>query len=202
MANLNMPGGVGGHPPVQPMMPGRDTGGLIRKIVLVIVLLLLCGGGYYGYTLYKAGKIQIPFIGKKDAQTLPPTEVIPPPDQAMEIPPEASTATPTTTPAPTPPPKSNLEVKPETVPPSAMQPMGKGDFTVVVGSYQSKKAAEEEAARWSNAGYQGTVTEKYVGGGAWYRVSLGRYETRKMALKAAKEMKSKLEGGYWVDRVR
>lgn len=191
MPNLNMPGeDVGGRPPVQPMMPGRDTSGIIRIVIIVVVVVLLGGGGFW---LYKSGKI--PFFGKK---ATPPAEVVvPPPSQTPETPPAAP-------PTPAPPAKPTPAVKSKPTPsrPLTKEMMGKGDFTVIIASFQSRRAAEEEAARWLNAGFQSMVTEKRIDGNTWYRVSLGRYETRQMATKAAKEMEHMFESGYWVDRVR
>jgi len=86
--------------------------------------------------------------------------------------------------------------------PVPKQEMGKGNFTIFIASFQSKKAAEDEAARWSNAGFQSMVNEKSMEGGMRYRVSLGRYETRQEAMKTAKEMEHMFETGFWVDKVQ
>lgn len=189
MPNLNMPGEGGARPPVQPMVPGRDTGGLIKKLIILGVVIILGGGGFF---LYQSGLL--PFGKKEAAPPPPPAEVIPPPEE-MATPPAPGTAM--TPAAETKPPG---ESKPSTQPPS-MKPMGKGDFTVVIHSFSSRKIAEDEATRWSNAGFPAMVTEKNVGGSMWYRVAIGRYETRQLAKKAGKEMEHMLESGYWVDRV-
>ena len=183
MPNLNMPGEGGARPPVQPMMPKRDMGGIVKMLVIVIVLVGLGGGGFY---LYNSGKL--PFVSKKTSLPPPATEVAPP--QPEQAPPAPTTAavTPPVEKAKTPATPAKLE-------------MGKGSFTVVIGSFQTKKKAEEELARWANAGYPAMVSEKRSGESMWYRVSLGRYETRKTAMKAGKDMEHMFEMGYWVDRV-
>lgn len=161
-----------GGQPVQPMMPGGG-GGALKIIIVVVVVVALAGGGYF---LYTSGVL--PF-GKKTPP--PPVEVLPPP---ME------TAPPEVTPPP--------DVKP----PEPTPTMGTGNFTVVIYSYLSRKLADDEAGRWTNAGFPAMVREKSVGGTMVYRVSVGRYETRQLASKAGKEIEHMLETGYWVDRLQ
>ena len=187
MPNLNVP--------VQPMMPYRDTGGVVKKIVIILVIALLGGGGYY---LYKSGKL--PFL-KKAEPPPPPVEIFPPPDASTM---KAMTPAPATTPPPSPTADKNPMAKADSRP-TAMAPqppMGRGDFTIVIASFQEKNTAEEEAARWSSAGFQSMVNEKALKAGTWYRVSLGRYETRQEAMKSAKEMEHMFESGFWIDRVQ
>lgn len=173
MPNLNMPEGM--RSPVRPMMAGGG-GGMRTTIIILLVVVVLGGGGYF---LYTSG--MLPF-GKKSPP--PPVEVVPPAPEITLPQPEVA-----------PPP----EVKPpEPTPP----PMGTGNFTVVIYSYFSRKLAEDEAARWTNAGFPAMVTEKNVGGTTVYRVSIGRYETRKLASNAGKEIEHMLETGYWVDRLQ
>ncbi len=201
MPNLNMPDSEGGGRPIQPMMAGRDGGGVAKKIVIVLVILILGGGGYY---LYKSGKL--PFLTKKAEPAPPPAVVVPPPDTSALA---ATSPTTTTTlpPAAKADKKTDMKADKKTVAipdskPAPKQEMGKGDFTIFIASFQSKKSAEDEAARWSNAGFQSMVNEKGTQGGMRYRVSLGRYETRQEAMKAAKEMEHMFETGFWVDKVQ
>lgn len=189
MPNLNMPGEEGTRPPVQPMMPGKDTGGLVKRLAIIIGVVVILGGGFF---LYKSG--MLPFGKKKSTPLPPPAEVVPLPAETTPTPaPTAAT--------PTPEKKPPTGLKPAAAP-TLMKPMGKGEFTVVIHSFPSRKVAEEAVARWSNAGFPAMVSEKKVGGSMWYRVSIGRYETRQMAKKAGKEMEHMLETGYWVDRVQ
>jgi len=160
--------------PVQPMMPGGG-GGALKIIIVVVVVVVLVAGGYF---LYTSGVL--PF-GKKTSP--PPAVVVPPPVETTVPEPEV-----------TPPP----EIKP----PQPAPTMGTGNFTVVIYSYLSRKLADDEAARWTNAGFPAMVTEKSVGGTTVYRVNIGRYETRTLANKAGKEIEHMLETGYWVDRLQ
>ncbi len=193
MPNLNMPGQGGGRMPVQPMMPGRETGGVVKKIVIFLVIALLGGGGYY---FYKSGKI--PFL-KKAEPLPPPVEILPPPDTSAM---KAIAPIPTTTPPPPTDKKATSKSDSKTTATPTQPAMGKGDFTIVIGSFHDKIAAEEEAARWSSAGFQSLVYEKVSGGGTWYRLSLGRYETRREAAKTAKDMEHMFESGFWIDKVQ
>lgn len=183
MPNLNMPGEEGGRPPVQPMMPKRDMGGLVKIVVIVLVVLAVGVGGFF---MYKAGKL--PFLSKKT----------PPPQQTEVALPEQMAPPPAATPPPTPVTTTAPSTKKTA---TSLKPIGTGSFTVSIASFRSKQTANEEASRWTNAGFPAMVTEKRSGSSIWYRVSLGRYETRKTASKAAKDMEHMFETGYWVDRV-
>ena len=192
MPNLNMADAEepGGRPPVQPMMSVGSRGGGFRIVIILVVVLVLGGGGFY---LYKSGKI--PFLSPKEKVS--PTEVVPPPDQTTTLPPTLPPETaPTTKPEPT-----KVEPKPMKPEPRA-QTMGTGNYTVVIASFPSKQTADEEAAHWSSAGFQAIVSEKQMNGDTWYRVCIGRYETRQLATKAAKEMEHMFETGYWINKVQ
>ena len=54
--------------------------------------------------------------------------------------------------------------------------------------------ADEETARWKNAGYTAEVVERE----GWYCVAVGRYGTREEARSVAEKLKEGLEGGYWI----
>jgi hypothetical protein len=185
MPNLNMPDEGGARPPVQPMMPKKDMGGMVRIIVIVLVVLVLGGGGYW---MYQSGNI--PFLSKKKATPSPPPvtmEILP-----QETQPEMTAAATATTP---PPGADAMAGKPD-----MKQPMGPGKYILVIGSFLDQTIAEAEAGRWSKAGFHAMVSPKTSKGTTWYRVALGGYEDRKAASKAGKEMEHMFEAGYWVDR--
>jgi hypothetical protein len=174
MPNLNVSDDDMPRMPVRPMMPGDSGGGFKKILIVVVVIAVLGGGGYYLYTT---------FIAKKPA---PPPVVVIPPVQEMDTAPLPEVQPP----------------KPEPPPEPTMKPMGTGNYTVVIHSFLSKSMADEEAARWTSAGFPAMVTEKDVGGSMWYRVSVGRYETEQMASRAGREMEPMLENGYWVVRLQ
>lgn len=77
-----------------------------------------------------------------------------------------------------------------------------GSFVIFIGSFRVKKNAEVEAQKWSDAGYDVSITEKSFaqGNGKWYRVSIGNYPTREEAVAVAKKIGDSFEGGYWIDK--
>jgi len=54
-------------------------------------------------------------------------------------------------------------------------------FTVQVGSFRNRRKAEELAARMREQGVQVQVVEASVAGRTWYRVQVGRFDTRAAA---------------------
>ena len=54
-------------------------------------------------------------------------------------------------------------------------------FTVQVGSFRSRRKAEDLAARMREQGVQVQVVEASVAGRTWYRVQVGRFDTRAAA---------------------
>jgi cell division protein FtsN len=65
-----------------------------------------------------------------------------------------------------------------------------GKFTVQVASYREKEDARELADRLTRKGYQAFVAEAELPGkGAWYRVRVGRFGTRKEAASFGERLK-------------
>ena len=95
--------------------------------------------------------------------------------------------------------KATIKSEPK---PVVKQPVGSGNFTIYIGSYSSKTSADEEAGRWSEAGYQSFVSESSGKKGVLFRVCLGRYPSRDDARRQAEKLKDAFEGGYWVDAVK
>ncbi len=81
---------------------------------------------------------------------------------------------------------------------------GKGNYTIFIASFRSKDRAETLVKRWTDAGYYSTINEKNAGkdGGIWYRVSIGRYESRNEAKKVADTLLQSFESGYWIDELK
>jgi len=186
MPNLNVPEDEQRpvRPPTQPMMPRRESSPATRVIIVAAVVIALA---VVVYLLNSAGIIHL--WGPKPIQPVVTEVATMPLDTAALA--AAAAATPPVSP-PTPPAKP-AEKKPVTV--------GKGEYTLVIASFRGRKTAEEEISRWVEAGYEGMISEKTVGGKKWYRLSIGRYESRKAAAKAGKEMEHMFESGYWIDKV-
>ena len=64
-------------------------------------------------------------------------------------------------------------------------------YTVYIASYRSRSDAEEEVARWTEAGYEAFVRE-YDG---WFRVALGHYNHLAEARDRAEGLKESFEQG-------
>jgi cell division protein FtsN len=90
----------------------------------------------------------------------------PEPEAPPSAPPAASAQQPRESPAPA---KPRPEPKPAV--PQAV-------FTVQVGSFRDRGAAEELAARMKGQGVSPQVVAAPVGGRTWYRVQVGLYDTR------------------------
>jgi cell division protein FtsN len=82
-------------------------------------------------------------------------------------------AKPAAAPAPTPVPKP----KPVPPPKKAARPPA-AVFTVQVGSFQDRAAASDLARQVGAQGVGTNVSEAFVAGRTWYRVQVGRFETR------------------------
>lgn len=81
---------------------------------------------------------------------------------------------------------------------------GEGVYTVQVSSWQSRRNAEADAARFQGQGHEvyiqrANIPEK---GGIWYRVRVGRFATREEAQALADDLVYQLQSGFWLDRVR
>lgn len=98
------------------------------------------------------------------AEATPPAGVVAPA-------PAAPVPTPTAPPPRAAPPAPSPEPKPA---PRAPQPI----FTIQVGSFRDRGAAEEQARQLATQGVGAQVVAASVEGGTWYRVQVGRFENR------------------------
>ncbi len=189
MPNLNLKDNLRSSMKPQPLSPFKKqpmSGGGVKTLpVLVIIgaVILIAVGVYllnhFGYiTLWE----------KKGLGT----------DEEIVQPPPAETPTVTEISKP-------VEVKKET----GTQTEGKiavtgtGEYAIFIYSFRDKANAVKAAQRWTDAGYFSVITEKGdKSGGKWYRVSIGRYETKAEALKVAQKLADSFEAGYWVDRLK
>lgn len=195
MPNLNLPDEErpAPRPPVQPMMPRRDGGPMMKILVIVGIIVAVV---LTVVALNTTGVIQLWGPKAQQAREVlpPPAEIAPPADTDMtgaDVPPppsEPAVTPPTKKPAPKP--TGKIDLKP-----------GTGDYTIVIASFRSRKTAEEIVQRWADAGYDAAVTEKRTQGQIWYRVGVGRYPSHGEAAKAGKEMSRMFEEGYFVDRI-
>ncbi len=79
-----------------------------------------------------------------------------------------------------------------------------GGYSIFIGSFRDRKRAEEEAQRWTGAGFEVAISEKSFNSrsGKWYRVHIGNFSDREEARKLALKLADAFEGGYWIDVVK
>lgn len=105
---------------------------------------------------------------------------------------------------------SDLQPQVDTAPPPVEEPRatvvaaGEGIYTVQVSSWQSRRNAEADAARFQGQGHEVYVQRANIPekGGIWYRVRVGRFATQEEAQALADDLVYQLQSGFWLDRVR
>lgn len=221
MPNLNIPEEQKRSMRQQPLSPFKRqamAGGGSKMLPVMVVFSLIILVGVVIYALNQYGYINL--WGEKPAKvfaiqeqqtpiTEPSTE--PYPTQPVEEPTTHQTTSEaisktevpaTKQPAPVPEPakpvvKKEAEIK-------VHIESGTGNYTIVVASFKAKTNAEKNVKLWTDAGYDAMITEKdsEKKGSKWYRVSIGRYETKQDAMKAAAKLADAFEAGYWIEQLR
>ncbi|MDI6802558.1 MAG: SPOR domain-containing protein [Bacteroidota bacterium] len=215
MPNLNIPEEQKRNMRQQPLSPFKRqamAGGGSKMLPIMVIFSLIILVGVVIYALNQYGYIHL--WGEK------PTKVIVIPEQQEEITEPATELSPTDTIEE----ETTQQTKAESVPkieaPVTKQPVptpepakqpvkkeaeqkvhketGSGSYSIVVASFREKSNAEKNVKRWTDAGYEAMITEK----DKWYRVSVGRYETKQDAMKAAAKLADALEAGYWIEQVK
>jgi cell division septation protein DedD len=141
-------------------------GGRLSPIVLVILILAILGAAVFALNYFKV----IHLWGKKAPVV---TESFPEPDLAP-------VAEPTPAPAETVPvPETKVPVakQPERAEPGII-PTGDGRFTIQFSAWQSKAKADEQASLLTAGGFDAYVDQGTMNGETWYRVRVGRYNSR------------------------
>ena len=161
-------GAEGGAPETgrTPMPTGlREVGGgggRLSPIVLVILILAVIGAGVFALNYFKV----IHLWGKKAPVV---TESFPEPELAPIPEPAAAPAETIPPPADTTPPQ-----KPE----PGIIPTGDGRYTIQFSAWQSKAKADEQASLLTAGGFDAYVDQGTKEGETWYRVRVGRYDSR------------------------
>lgn len=107
---------------------------------------------------------------------------------------------------------SDIQPQVDTAPPPApieeprptVVAAGEGIYTVQVSSWQSRRNAEADAARFQGQGHEVYVQRANIPekGGIWYRVRVGQFATKEEAQVLADDLVYQLQSGFWLDRVR
>ena len=141
-------------------------GGRLSPIVLGILILAVIVAGVFALNYFKV----IHLWGKKApvvTESFPEPELAPVPEPAA-APAEA---------APAPDTKAPVAKEPEKPLPGVI-PTGDGRFTIQFSAWQSKAKADEQAALLTAGGFDAYVDEGKMEGETWYRVRVGRYNSR------------------------
>ena len=162
-------GADGGAPEASrtPMPTGlREVGGgggKLSPIVLVILIVAILGAAVFALNYFKV----IHLWGKKAPVV---TETFPEPELAPV--PEAAPAEIVPVPEPVP-----VAKEPEKPLPGVI-PTGDGRYTIQFSAWQSKAKADEQASLLTAGGFDAYVDEGKMEGETWYRVRVGRYNSR------------------------
>jgi cell division septation protein DedD len=81
-------------------------------------------------------------------------------------------------------------------------PSGSGKYTVQFAAWMSKSKADQQASLLAAAGYEAFVDETHAGGDHWYRVRVGRYDSRSQAQDVVGKLQPMTEDVVWVATLR
>lgn len=79
-----------------------------------------------------------------------------------------------------------------------------GEFVVQVEAWRSQNKAQRQAEEWKNKGYDRSFVVMYGNrdtGDVWYRVRIGRFETRQMAERFKNRLSDDYGAQSWVSRL-
>ncbi len=198
-----MPGPGKGQTPPSLREVGGGGGGRISPIFLVLLILVVLAAGVFGLNYFKV----INLWGKKApvvAETFSEPDLPPLEEGGAEaggtIPGEETLPLPSATPT-----------SPTTVSPGAgstsgsttrrdlsIMPTGTGKYTIQFSAWLSRAKAEDQATRLSAGGYDAFVDEAKAGGETWYRVRVGRYDSRSQARDVVARLQVMTEDDVWL----
>ena len=175
-------------------------GGRISPFVLIGLIVVVLAGGIYALNHFKV----IRLWGKKApvvTETLPETET---PVATLTQEPAAGGAE--TTPLSS----AGNDAKSATKESAASKarlaatsaPAGSGRYTVQFAAWMSRGKAEQEASLLSSGGYDAYVDEARAGSDAWFRVRVGRYDSRTQAQETVAKLQPMTEDVVWVAALR
>ena len=168
-------------------------GGKISPLILIGLIIVVLAGGVYALNHFKV----IRLWGKKApvvTETLPESDV-PVAPQTQEPPAVgAGTASTETVPVPS----AGNEKKSA----ATSVPSGSGRYTVQFAAWMSRGKAEQEASLLSSGGYDAYVDEARAGSDNWFRVRVGRYDSRAQAQEIVAKLQPMTEDVVWVAALR
>lgn len=184
MPNLN----VKGETPRAASSASAGGGGGVPKVVIIfiIVVVVLVGAAF---VLNTTGIVKL--WGKKKAQPVlvsTPTENLPPVTQEQILPPVDTAAVNPAVEENITKLESNAGINLPVQPKKSIV-TGTGMFTIQISSWPTQEKAERQAQVFSDAGFEAFVEPL----GSYYRVCIGRYESKSAAKTQAEKMEHMLE---------
>lgn len=79
-----------------------------------------------------------------------------------------------------------------------------GEFVVQVEAWRSQNKAQRQAEEWKNRGYERSFVVTYGNrdtGDVWFRVRIGRFDTRQMAERFKNRLSEDYNAQSWVSRL-
>ncbi len=205
---------TGGIPSTPTLREVGGGGGRISPIFLILLILVLLAAGVFALNYFKV----IDLWGKKApvvTDTLPEPDLPPPDltsaDAAGGTGTAAAGTTPSTTgtgtetlPLPDAKPKPSVTSKPDVAGKStpsrdlSIVPTGSGQYTIQFAAWNTKTKAEDQASRLVAGGYEAYVDESAYEGTNWFRVRVGRYDSRSQARDVVARLQHMTEDEVWV----
>jgi cell division septation protein DedD len=168
-------------------------GGSVSPLILVLLALVILAAGVFALNYFKV----IHLWGKKAPVV---TETLPEPDlpgagtEQAATPPAENLPLPASTPEPAPATKQ----APAPARDLSVVPTGTGKFTIQFSAWTSKAKAEDQAAKFVAGGYEAYVD--HVKG--WYRVRVGRFDSRAQAHETVAKLQNMTEDEVYVAKQR
>lgn len=201
-----------GETPVTPTLREVGTGGgRLSPIFLILLILVLLAAGVFALNYFHV----IELWGKKApvvAETLPEPD-FPAPEQATTEP-GAETATGTAAgtatgtgalplpeakkPAVSEPAKKATPTHSTPSRDLGIVPTGTGKYTIQFSAWNTKAKADDQASKLVAGGYEAYVDQSAYEGETWYRVRIGRYDSRGQAREVIARLQNMTEDEVWV----
>lgn len=173
-------------------------GGRISPIILIVLIVVILAGGVYALNHFKV----IRLWGKKAPVV---TETLPEPD----LPIASQTQAPAEggSPAATgnenlPLPSAGTEKNAQPATAATSAPAGSGRYTVQFAAWMSKSKADEQATLLSAAGFEAFVDETEAASDHWFRVRVGRFDSRTQAQEVVAKLQPMTEDVVWIATLR
>ena len=170
-------------------------GGSVSPLILVLLALVILAAGVFALNYFKV----IHLWGKKApvvTETLPEPDVpkagseqaAMPPAESLPLPGKTEPAPAKTAPAKESAPSRDLSVV----------PAGNGKFTIQFSAWTSKVKADDQASKLVAGGYEAFVDQAKAHGKSWYRVRVGRFDSKGQAHETVVKLQNMTEDQVYV----